>query len=563
MVQSLNQNGLRLVMDVVYNHTNAAGQTDFSVLDRIVPGYYHRLNATGDVERSTCCANTATEHNMMRKLMVDSVLTWAEAYKVDGFRFDLMGHHMREDMLAVRGALDGLTTAVNGVDGQTIYLYGEGWNFGEVADNARGINATQLNMGGTGIGTFNDRIRDAIRGGNPFGDYQKQGFSNGLYFDPNETDQGSEAEQLARLLELSDHIRVGLAGNLKAFEFIGASGEPVTGEFVFYNGSPAGYTEDPQENINYTEAHDNETLFDAILYKAPLTRTPGERAQMQNMALSLVMLGQGVPFFHAGGDMLRSKNFDRDSFNSGDWFNRLDFTYAGNNFGSGLPVASKNQENWPLQQPFLANPANTPDQEAVLLTVNHFREMLQIRRSSPLFRLQTAEQITARLQFHNTGPEQIPGLIVMSLDERTGEDLDPNYDQIVVLFNANDEAQTFTIGELAGMEMMLHPVLAASSNSLYTEMAYDVAAGTFTVPGRSTAVFVQPQTAEAAPTATATAEPTEVTAAVETSATSEPTTAPETVEETADETGFSIWLVVAGVGVMVVLIVAWSGRRRK
>jgi len=165
MVQALNQTDLRVVMDVVYNHTNAAGQSERSVLDRVVPGYYHRLDVNGNVTSSTCCANTASEHTMMRKLMIDSVLTWATAYKIDGFRFDLMGHHMKTDMEELRSALDGLSLENDGVDGQSIYVYGEGWNFGEVADNARGVNATQGNLGGTDIGTFNDRIRDALRGG--------------------------------------------------------------------------------------------------------------------------------------------------------------------------------------------------------------------------------------------------------------------------------------------------------------------------------------------------------------------------------------------------------------
>ena len=93
--------------------------------------------------------------------MVDSVVTWAKEYKVDGFRFDLMGHHMLRNMQAVRAALDALTLEKDGVDGKSIYIYGEGWDFGEVAKNARGVNATQLNIGGTGIGVFNDRLRDA------------------------------------------------------------------------------------------------------------------------------------------------------------------------------------------------------------------------------------------------------------------------------------------------------------------------------------------------------------------------------------------------------------------
>ncbi len=117
MVAALNGAGLRVVMDVVYNHTHAAGQDDQSVLDRIVPGYYQRLSATGAVETSTCCANTASEHAMMEKLIVDSVVTWARDYKVDGFRFDLMGHHSRATMERVRAALDDLTVARDGVDG--------------------------------------------------------------------------------------------------------------------------------------------------------------------------------------------------------------------------------------------------------------------------------------------------------------------------------------------------------------------------------------------------------------------------------------------------------------
>ena len=121
MVEALNNMGLRVVVDVVYNHTNAAGQAEKSVLDKIVPGYYQRLNASGQVESSTCCANTATEHNMMEKLMVDTLVLWAKEYKVDSFRFDLMGHHMVRNMVAVRAALDALTLA-NGRGGRQVHL---------------------------------------------------------------------------------------------------------------------------------------------------------------------------------------------------------------------------------------------------------------------------------------------------------------------------------------------------------------------------------------------------------------------------------------------------------
>ncbi len=503
MVEALNQAGLRVVMDVVYNHTTASGQDVKSVLDRIVPGYYHRLNADGQIETSTCCQNTATEHVMMEKLMIDSVVTWATAYKIDGFRFDLMGHHMRENMEHVRAALDALTVAEDGVDGRSILLYGEGWDFGEVAGNARGVNATQLNIAGTGIGVFNDRLRDGARGGGPFSGLQEQGFITGLSDDPNESAQGPDA-RLAQLLRYEDWIRIGLAGNLADFVLVDRTGATVSGARIDYNDKPAGYTSDPQENVNYVSAHDNETLFDAIQFKAPASATIADRVRMQNLGNSLVMLGQGLPFFHAGDDLLRSKSGDRNSYNSGDWFNRIDFSYASNNWGVGLPPDS--QDRAAVLAPLLADPALRPTQADIVAASTAFREMLQIRRSSPLFRLQTAEAVAADLSFLNTGPDQVPGLIVMALDDRTA--VDPTYSKIVVVFNANRETATYTVADLVGVPLGLHPVQQSSADAIVRTAGYDAVTGTFTVPGRTTAVFVLTD-ADAAmlPTATATAIP--------------------------------------------------------
>jgi pullulanase-type alpha-1,6-glucosidase len=492
MVQALNQKGLRVVMDVVYNHTNAAGQSEKSVLDRIVPGYYHRLSDTGAVETSTCCPNTASEHDMMEKLMIDSLVTWATQYKIDAFRFDLMGHHMKRNMENVRAALDALTLEEDGVDGSSIYIYGEGWNFGEVADNARGVNATQLNMGGTGIGTFSDRLRDAVRGGGPFDGGQdlirRQGFANGLYYDPNALNSGS-GDELDTLLLLSDQIRVGMAGNLEDYQLIDRNGNLVTGAEVDYNGQPAGYTEDPQEVITYISKHDNQTLYDNNVYKTPLGTSMADRVRIQNVGLSTVVLGQGVPFLHAGSDLLRSKSLDRDSFNSGDWFNKLDFTYQANNFGVGLPVAGKNQDNWPIMQPLLADPNLQPAVGDIEDTTARLQELLQIRYSSELFRLETAAEVQARVGFHNTGPGQIPGLIVMSIVDDEGT-IDRTTELIVTLFNANDEYEAFTMPEAVGLDLRLHPVQVGSTDPIVGLSAFDGATGTFTVPGRTTAVFV-------------------------------------------------------------------------
>lgn len=486
MVQSLNQTGLRVVMDVVYNHTNASGQTPNSVLDRIVPGYYHRLDAEGNVHKSTCCQNTATEHRMMQRLMVDSVVTWATAYKVDGFRFDLMGHHMLADMQAVRAALDALTMRKDGVDGKTIYVYGEGWDFGEVADNARGVNAAQLNIGGTGIGVFNDRLRDAARGGNPFDDPRDQGFITGLFTAPSRY-TGTELDpQRDLLFTYTDWIRLGLAGNLSEYQIVRANGELVPGNLVLYKGPPAAYTQDPQENVVYVSAHDNETLFDAIQVKAPAEATLDDRIRMNNLAVSLVMFSQGVPFFHAGDDLLRSKSLNPNSYDSGDWYNRLDWTYQTNNWGVGLPP--EGQDKWPIIRPLLADPALVPTGDQIGFARDVFQEYLRIRMSAKLFRLETAEDVVDSVGFLNTGPDQIPGLIVMHLTD--GNRRDPAYQEIVVLFNASPEALTFTDRSLIEKSLGLHTIQQNSDDAVVRDSEFDPTTGTFTIPGRTTAVFV-------------------------------------------------------------------------
>lgn len=498
MVQAINQRGLRVVMDVVYNHTNSAGQDPKAVLDRIVPGYYHRLNGDGNVETSTCCQNTATENAMMEKLMVDSIVTWAKAYKVDGFRFDLMGHHMKANMLKVRAALDALTVAKDGVDGKAIYVYGEGWNFGEVGNNARGVNATQLNMPGTGIGTFSDRLRDAARGGGPFSGLQEQGFISGLFYDPNTTSQGTPEQQKTLLLQHMDRIRVGLAGNLRDYQFTNVQGATVKGSDVKYGGDPAGYTLDPQEVITYVSAHDNETLFDAVQMKAPRNASVDVRVRMHNLGISLVALGQGIPFFHAGDELLRSKSLDRNSFNSGDWFNKIDWTYQSNNWGVGLPPAGDNQSNWPVMKELLGDPSLKPTPAHIAQALAHFQEVIRIRKSSSLFRLRKGEDIQQHVRFENTGPQQIPGLVVMHIeDDRyalAGVETDA-----VVLFNASDEQQRFVSDTFKDVPFALHPVLKESADAAVRTASFEASSGAFTVPARTTAVFMAKRAAPISP----------------------------------------------------------------
>ncbi|MFJ5896180.1 pullulanase-type alpha-1,6-glucosidase [Streptomyces sp. NPDC093064] len=478
MVKALNQDGLRVVMDVVYNHTAAAGQADTSVLDRIVPGYYQRLLADGTVANSTCCANTAPENAMMGKLVVDSVVTWARQYKVDGFRFDLMGHHPKANMLAVRKALDALTLEKDGVDGRNIILYGEGWNFGEVADDARFVQATQRNMAGTGIATFSDRARDAVRGGGPFDDDPGiQGFASGLYTDPNSSPgNGSRAEQKARLLHYQDLIKVGLSGNLAAYRFTDTGGKEVTGAEVDYNGAPAGYADAPGDALAYADAHDNESLFDALAYKLPSATSADDRARMQVLAMATAALSQGPALSQAGTDLLRSKSLDRNSYDSGDWFNAIHWNCAdGNGFGRGLPMAADNQDKWPYAKPLLTSVAvGCPQIQGASAA---YRDLLRIRTTERAFSLGTAAEVQRKLSFPVSGGDETPGVITMRLGD------------LIVVFNATPERQRQRVEELAGTGYRLHPAQTAGADPVVKTSSYERATGTFTVPARTVAVF--------------------------------------------------------------------------
>ncbi len=505
MVMALWDMGLRVVADVVYNHTNAAGQAERSVLDRIVPGYYHRLDDAGNVTTSTCCPNTATEHAMMERLMVDMVHVWAEHYKIDGFRFDLMGHHMVPNMQAVRDALDALTPEANGVDGAGVYVYGEGWDFGEVAQNARGPNATQVNMAGSGIGTFDDRLRDGVRGGGPFDGPDTiratQGFASGRFVLPNDQTAGADPEvERQAMLRSMDLVRVGLAGNLADVTFVGAEGEAIRGSDVDYNGAPAGYGLVPQDHVVYVSNHDNETLWDILQYKLPTDLPTADRVRLQNLALSTVAFSQGVPFFHAGTDVLRSKSFDGNSYDSGDWFNAIDWTGGldghGNGMGRGLPLAADNRDMWGLIRPMLENDLLYPSPDDVAFASEVFREWLTIRRDEPLFRLRTAEHVLERLVFHADGADAPPGVIVMQLRDDLDRlpDLDPDGEGLLVVFNATPKRVTVAVPEVAGRPWLVHETQAAGADADTVRTAYvTTVGGRVSVPALTTVVFEAPQ----------------------------------------------------------------------
>ena len=496
MVGALHDLGLQVVLDQVYNHTAACGQDPRSVLDRVVPGYYHRLDAVGRVTSSTCCANTATENALCERLMVDSVVRWVRWYRVDGFRFDLMGHHPRAVMERVRAALDELTMETDGVDGRSVYLYGEGWNFGEVAGNALFVQATQGQLDGTGIGAFNDRLRDAVHGGGAFDPDHRvfQGFGTGLLTQPSGLDHRSWNDQSADLAHRTDLVRLGLAGNLKDYVMTVSDGTVRRGIDLIHNGAPAAFASHPQENVNYVDAHDNETLYDLLAYKLPQGMPVAERVRMNTVCLATVTLAQSPAFWSAGTELLRSKSLDRDSYNSGDWFNAIDFSGQFNGFGRGLPPANRNESSWAIQGPLLQDDWLRPSPEEIAAARSQALDLLRLRASTPLFSLGSTRLIQDKLTFPGAGFGAPAGVIVMLIDDtRGGHDVDPELDAVLVVINASGQTLTQPLPELVGRDFRLSPIQAEGADEVVRRTGFDRASGTISVPARTVAVLVQQQ----------------------------------------------------------------------
>lgn len=491
MVQALHAAGVRVGMDVVYNHTTSSGQQPTSVLDRIVPGYYQRLDADGKVEHSTCCDNTATEHRMMAKLMIESAALWAKHYRIDSFRFDLMGHQPRS-------AMEQLQQAVDHAAGRHIPLVGEGWNFGEIADGKRFVQASQLSLNGSGIATFSDRARDALRGGGCCDSGEAliagQGLLSGLGYAPNAfntLEDGRGKDQREALLHAADMARIGLAGTLRDVRMTTVDGETKRLADIDYAGQPAGYAAQPGEVVNYVENHDNPTLFDILALKLPRDTTREDRARVQLLGAAFVSFSQGIAYYHAGMEVLRSKSLDRNSFDSGDWFNRLDWTYTDNGFGAGLPPKQDNGKDWTLLKPVLADASIKPRPEDIAWMRDAFNDLLRIRSSSTLFRMRTSNDVETRLSFRNVGPEQNPLVIAAHLDGANYAGA--GFREVLYFINVSPEAQTLVLPEEAGKTYVLHPVqraAQATDQRPAREARYDAKNAAFVIPARTAVVYV-------------------------------------------------------------------------
>ena len=460
MIMALHEMNLRVALDVVFNHTHASGVFPKSVLDKVVPGYYHRYDAaTGALINETCCDDTEPQQVMMEKLMADSLAMWAEHYKFDSFRFDIMSQATVDTMVKLR-------EQIQSIDSDN-YFYGEGW----LKEYPGYTQANQLNMAGTGIGTFNDRLREAVRQGN--------------IFNPNS--DAALADQ--------DKLKVGLAGTMADFLLTTSTGNAVNASAL------GGYALQPADIINYVSKHDNETLWDQFNYTLPADISLTERVRIQNIGIGIPLVSQGIPFLQLGGDMLRSKSMDRNTYNAGDWFNFVDFTYQTNNWNIGLPLAADNQTRWPEMVEFIYAPERAAGSTEIQFASSVFTEFLSIRRDSALFRLTTAQAITDRVGFHNIGSAQQVGLVAMSIDdgisndpEHPRADLDPMADALMVVINSGYEEKSISVNTATGFS--LHPVQVNSVDSV-TASAYFTEGqdgnGTFTVPALTMAVFIKSQ----------------------------------------------------------------------
>ena len=282
-IQALHSNGIRVVMDVVYNHT---GSTTESVFNRVAPGYYYRQNADGKYSDASACGNeTASERAMMRQYMIESLKYWVQEYHIDGFRVDLMGIHDIETMNRISAELHAIDS--------TIFIYGEGWtaSASPLPDSLRAIKANTHRL--DRIAAFSDDFRDALKGS--VFKHEEKGFVSG---------------------------RPGLEESIK-FGIVASVSHPQV-DYSKVNYSKAPWAKEPFQTITYVDCHDNHTLWDRLAISCP-EASEAERTRMHQLAGAMVLTSQGVTFLHAGVEMLRSKQGVENSFKSSDTINQIDW----------------------------------------------------------------------------------------------------------------------------------------------------------------------------------------------------------------------------------------------
>ncbi len=339
LVMELHKNGIGVIMDVVYNHSY---HTEDSAFHKSFPYYYHRLNDDGTFSNGSGCGNeTASEHKMMRKFMLDSLKFLATEYKLDGFRFDLMGLHDIETVNVIRDELNKFDP--------NLLMYGEGWAGGESPLPAD-LLAYKWNSYKFGrVGLFNDNIRDAIKGGtfNPYDEGYISGNRNAVHT-----------------------LKRGLVGSVVHWQL--------------HNAPEACWAFEPEQAVNYCEAHDNNTLWDKLAMSAKHFSRE-DRVKMDKLAAAIVILSQGMPFLQLGQDFLRSKPrilpegeqpnetniYCHDSYNASDYTNSVKWNEKSDNID----------------------------------VFNYYKMLIKLRKNNSLFRLRTKEDVKRCHKFLDTNDE--------------------------------------------------------------------------------------------------------------------------------------------------------------
>ncbi|MEM1119794.1 MAG: type I pullulanase [Bacteroidota bacterium] len=356
MVKTLHDNGLRVILDVVYNHT---GVTEGSNFNQLLPGYYYRQNAAGDFSDASACGNeTASDRPMMRKFIIESVKHWVKEYHLDGFRFDLMGIHDIETMNQVSAALHEIDS--------TIFIYGEGWTAGDspLPENDRALKKYTHRI--KNVAAFSDDIRDGLKGS--VFDHPDRGFASGK---PN----------------MEETVKFGVVASTQHPQ--------INYEKVNYSNEP--WAAQPSQAIAYVSCHDNHTLWDRLLNSQP-NATEKERIKMDILANTVVLTSQGVPFLHAGVEMLRTKDGEENSYKSPDSINKLDW--------------SRKTKYAPVFETY--------------------KKLVQLRKNHSAFRMPTTEMIQEHLKFMDFPEGSL--LVGYTISGNANGD---SWKDILVLFNGN------------------------------------------------------------------------------------------------------------------------------
>ncbi len=397
MVQALHKAELRVVMDVVYNHT---GRVDGLSLEETAPGQYYRQWPDGKYSDASACGNeTASDKPMFRKLMMESLLYWTKEYHIDGFRFDLMAIH---DQTTMQVIADTLLAARS-----DLLIYGEGWTASDspLPEGERALKKYTYKM--PGVAAFSDDMRDGIKG--HWSDHNAKGFISGKW-------------------DLRESVKFGI---------VGATAHPDI-DYTKINNSDTAWASSPLQCINYVSCHDNHTLFDKLELTNPQANE-STRKNLQILANALVLTSQGIPFIHAGAEMMRTKQGMENSYKSPDSVNAID---------------------WGRKAEYLD-------------VFKQYRWFIGLRKSHPCFRLGSTEEIQRRLHFL----ESADSLLIYQIDCPAEDE----WNQTLVICNAANVTQDFSLPE--GLWTVAYLGIPAEKQVIKE--------GTVQIPAHSLAIFFQ------------------------------------------------------------------------